>query len=71
MNKILITTLLLGLVFFWSGGALIRGGRDKIPTNQLAAEGEADVIYEMYDKAEKVPRYSKREKWRGHEENES
>jgi len=71
MRKVLATTLFLGLLlgtFFGSGQALIRGGRNMIP-NQPAEE-DADIIYEMYDRAQKVPRYSKREKWRW-EESES
>lgn len=61
MRKVLATTLFLGLLvgtFFGSGQALIRGGRNMIP-NQPAEE-DADILYEMYDRAEKVPRYSKR-----------
>ena len=61
MRKVLATTLFLGLLvgtFFGSGHALIRGGRNMIP-NQPAEE-DAYKIYEMYDRAQKVPRYSKR-----------
>ena len=61
MRKALVTALLLCLlagIFFGPGQALIRGGRNMIPNQQ--AEGEADVMYEIYDRAEKIPRYSKR-----------
>jgi len=61
MRKVLATTLFLGLLvgtFFESGQALIRGGRNMIP-NQPAEE-YADIINEMYDRAKKVPRHSKR-----------
>lgn len=61
MRKILATTLLLVLLmgtFFGSGQALIRAGRNMIQNRD--AEEDTDVIYEMYDRARKVPRYSKR-----------
>lgn len=61
MRKVLATALLLVVLmgtFFGSGQALIRAGRNMIPNR--AAEEDADLIYEMYDRAQKVPRYSKR-----------
>ena len=65
MKKILVTTLLLVLlagIFCGSGQALIRGGRNMIPNQE--DERAADILYEMYDRAEKRPHYSKRGNYR-------